>query len=102
MADLQSLIAEVDSHVDEIVKLEQDLVRIPSVNTGFMPTGDETPVAEYCQKWFANEGIDSKILCRDPQRGNLIAVMPGDKSKTRLMLMSHTDVVPVGDGTLRM
>jgi acetylornithine deacetylase/succinyl-diaminopimelate desuccinylase-like protein len=99
MADLQSLIAEVHSHIDEIVKLEQALVRIPSVNTGFMPTGDETPVAEFCQKWFANEGIDSKIMSRDPERGNIIAVIPGDKPKTRLMLMSHTDVVPVEDDT---
>ncbi len=97
MPDLQSLLNEVDSCVDEIVQLEQDLVRIPSVNTGFMPTGDETPVAEYCRDWLAREGIESKILARDPERGNIIAVMPGDEPGTRLMFMSHTDVVPVED-----
>ena len=97
MPDLQSLLNEVDSCVDEIVRLEQELVRIPSVNTGFMPTGNETPVAEYCRDWLAREGIESKILARDPERGNIIAVMPGDEPGTRLMFMSHTDVVPVED-----
>ena len=97
MPDLQSLVNEVDSCVDEIVQLEQDLVRIPSVNTGFMPTGNETPVAEYCRDWLAGEGIEAKILARDPERGNIIAVMPGAEPGTRLMFMSHTDVVPVED-----
>ncbi|MBI4306155.1 MAG: M20/M25/M40 family metallo-hydrolase [Chloroflexi bacterium] len=95
MPSLQSLLDEVDHRADEIVALEQDLVRIPSINTGFMPTGNETRVAEYCRDWLAGEGIESRILGRDPERGNLIAVLPGRDSKTRLMLMSHTDVVPV-------
>ena len=99
MPDLESLLNEVDGCVDEIVQLEQDLVRIPSVNTGFMPTGDETPVAEYCRDWLSREGIESKIMARDPERGNIIAVMPGEEPRTRLMFMSHTDVVPVEDET---
>ena len=36
------LFAQVDAAQDDIIALEQALVRIPSVNTGFMPTGDET------------------------------------------------------------
>ena len=44
MIDLDDLFAQVDAQVDEIIALEQALVRIPSVNTGFMPTGDETNV----------------------------------------------------------
>jgi acetylornithine deacetylase/succinyl-diaminopimelate desuccinylase-like protein len=92
---LQSLLDQVDRNVDEIVGLEQSLVRIPSVNTGFMPTGNETPVAEFCRDWLANEHVESHILGRDPERGNLIATVPGRRQKTRLMLMSHTDVVPV-------
>lgn len=95
MPSLQSLLDQVDRGVDEIVGLEQSLVRIPSVNTGFMPTGNETAVAEFCRDWLANERIDSHILGRDPERGNLIAVVLGRQRKTRLMLMSHTDVVPV-------
>ena len=95
MPSLQALLEQVDRSVDEIVDLEQSLVKIPSVNTGFMPTGNETAVAEFCRDWLAGERIESQILGRDPERGNLIAVLPGRRDRTRLMLMSHTDVVPV-------
>ena len=98
MAELQDLLDEVDASAAEIVELERELVRIPSVNTGLMPTGNETPVAEYVRDWLNAESItDTKILARDPERGNIIAVYPGHQPKTRLMLMSHTDVVPVED-----
>lgn len=98
MTQLQDLLDEVDASAAEIVELERDLVRIPSVNTGAMPTGNETPVAEYVRDWLYTESItDTRILARDPDRGNIIAVYPGDSPKTRLMLMSHTDVVPVED-----
>ena len=98
MTELQELLDEVDASAAEIVELERDLVQIPSVNTGRMPTGNETPVAEYVRDWLNVESItDTRILARDPDRGNIIAVYPGDAPKTRLMLMSHTDVVPVED-----
>ena len=95
MPSLQSMLDQVDGLTQEIVELEQALVRIPSVNTGAMPTGNETPVAEYIRDWLGNEGISSEILARDPERGNIIAVYPGVMPRTRLMFMSHTDVVPV-------
>ncbi|MDA1258176.1 MAG: M20/M25/M40 family metallo-hydrolase, partial [Chloroflexi bacterium] len=98
MPSLQSLLDQVDNATNEIVEFHQSLVRIPSVNTGFMPTGDETKVADHVKDWLAGEGIGSEILSRDEGRGNIISVLPGaDHEKTRLMLMSHTDVVPVED-----
>lgn len=98
MVELQQLLDEVDASAAEIVELERDLVRIPSVNSGTMPTGNETEVAEYVRDWLNQESItDTRILARDPERGNIIAVYPGSEPKTRLMLMSHTDVVPVED-----
>ena len=45
MPDMKDLYAQVDAALDDILALEQALVRIPSVNTGFMPTGNETAVA---------------------------------------------------------
>ena len=86
------MLEQVDGLTQEIVELEQALVRIPSVNTGAMPTGNETEVAEFIRDWLGNEGISSEILARDPARGNIIAVYPGELPRTRLMLMSHTDV----------
>ena len=99
MPSLQSLLDQVESATNEIVELEQNLVRIPSVNTGFMPTGNETAVAEFISDWLDDQGLSSEILARDPDRGNIVSVYPGDDDETRLMLMSHTDVVPVEDET---
>ena len=95
MPTLEELFAQVDAQRDEIIALEQTLVRIPSVNTGFMPTGDETPVCEYIRDWLAEDGIQSEILGRTPDRGNIIARIEGSNSDAGLMFMSHTDVVPV-------
>ncbi len=95
MPTLEELFAQVDAQRDEIIALEQTLVRIPSVNTGFMPTGDETPVCEYIRDWLAEDGIESEILGRTPERGNIIARIEGSNSDAGLMFMSHTDVVPV-------
>jgi acetylornithine deacetylase/succinyl-diaminopimelate desuccinylase-like protein len=95
MPTLQSLIDQVDGLTQEIVELEQSLVRIPSVNTGYMPTGDETLVTDLVSSWLENEGLASETLARDPQRANIISVYPGEEEHTKFMLMSHTDVVPV-------
>ncbi|PKB83940.1 MAG: hypothetical protein BZY88_01125 [SAR202 cluster bacterium Io17-Chloro-G9] len=95
MANLEDLFRQVDSAQDEILELEQALVRIPSVNTGVMPTGNETPVCEYARDWLARDGISSEILESAPGRGNLIARIEGTSGEAGLMFMSHTDVVPV-------
>ncbi len=99
MPNLEELFRQVDEARDDIVALEQALVRIPSVNTGFMPTGDETPVCELARDFLREDGVDSEILESAPNRGNLIARLEGRSGKTGLMLMSHTDVVPVEDDT---
>ena len=44
MASLEEMLDQLDSLEEELVILEQELVRIPSVNTGSMPTGNETLV----------------------------------------------------------
>ena len=95
MPDLRAMFAQIDNMEDEIIALHRDLVKIPSVNTGFMPTGDETPVCEYVRDFLAEDGIDSEILGRTPERGNIISRIEGRNSDAGLMFMSHTDVVPV-------
>ena len=95
MPELEDLLDQVDGLRDEIVALEQDLVRIPTVNTGFMPTGNETEACQYMEKWLAEDGIDSETIESAPGRGNFIARLEGSSGKAGLMFMSHTDVVPV-------
>jgi len=97
MPELQALLAQVDNLHDDILALEQALVRIPTVNTGFMPTGNESRVCEYVREWLAQDGVEAEILEAAPDRGNIIARLEGRSGKAGLMFMSHTDVVPVED-----
>jgi acetylornithine deacetylase/succinyl-diaminopimelate desuccinylase-like protein len=97
---IDDLLASVDAARDEIVSLLQELVRIPTVNTGPRPdTGNETAVCELLGSRLRSEEIPFQVHESAPGRGNLIAHLgkPGGK---RLLLMSHTDVVPVEDESL--
>ena len=95
MSNLESLLDQVDDMRDEIIALEQALVRIPTVNTGFMPTGNETEACRYIEKWLSEDSIASETIDSAPDRGNLIARLKGKSGKAGLMFMSHLDVVPV-------
>jgi acetylornithine deacetylase/succinyl-diaminopimelate desuccinylase-like protein len=78
----------------EVVKICQDLIRIPSVNFG-EGKGDEKAVAEYIVASLAEVGISSKIFESAPNRCNVIARLPGsDTSRPGLVLHGHIDVVP--------
>ncbi len=97
MPNIKELLLQVEASRHEILALERALVKIPSVNTGFMPTGDETPVCEYIRDWLAEDGVEAEILESAPNRGNLLVRLEGRSSDAGLMFMSHTDVVPVED-----
>ena len=97
MPDLNELLAQVDETFDDLVSLHRDLVRIPSVNTGVMPTGNETEAADYASQWLAQDGIEAEVIESAPGRGNLIANLPGASGQNKLLFMSHLDVVPVED-----
>jgi acetylornithine deacetylase/succinyl-diaminopimelate desuccinylase-like protein len=91
------LLASVDAARDEIISLTQDLVRLQTVNSGVMPTGGETAACELLGRKLKADGIAFEVVARDPERGNLIARLPGEVAHSRLLLMGHSDVVPVGD-----
>ena len=97
MAKLDDLLTQVDEAEADILALEQAMVRIPTVNTGFMPTGDESRVCEFVREWLSEDGVETEILEAAPDRGNLLARLEGRSGKAGLMFMSHTDVVPVED-----
>lgn len=99
MSDLSHLFSMVDGAEAEIVSLEQALTRIPTVNTGVMPTGNETEVCDLLKKKLAEEGIETEIIESEPSRGNLIAKLSGSRGSPRLLYMSHSDVVPIEDET---
>jgi len=94
--ELQKLFDMVDDATDELVQLQQELVRIQSVNTGAPDSGNETEVCRLLEARFSAEGIDNTTLESAPGRGNFIAHI-GSQANPSLMLMSHTDVVPIED-----
>ena len=93
---LQKLFDMVDEATDELVQLQQELVRIQSVNTGAPESGNETEVCRLLEKRFSAEGIVNTTLESSPGRGNFIAHI-GNQANPSLLLMSHTDVVPIED-----
>lgn len=97
MVSLADALAAVDAARDEIIDLAQALVRFESVNTGYMPTGNETPAAEFLKAKYAADGIEAEVVESAPGRGNVVARIPGNGSAKSLMLMGHLDVVPVED-----
>jgi acetylornithine deacetylase/succinyl-diaminopimelate desuccinylase-like protein len=100
MPDLPALLADVDSSREEIVTLLQDLVRIPTVNAGARPdTGNETAACDLLRPRLEQAGIACEVHESAPGRGNLLARM-GPGGARKLLLMSHTDVVPVEDESL--
>lgn len=95
--DLPRLLAQVDGLREEIVGFHRAIVRFETVNTGAMPTGNETPCAEYIRGRLAAEGIAGELLESAPGRGNLLARLRSAGGGPSLLLMSHLDVVPVED-----
>jgi acetylornithine deacetylase/succinyl-diaminopimelate desuccinylase-like protein len=68
-----------------------DLVRLDTSN----PPGNETRVAEYLKQIADSHGIACKMLGGDPRRQNFIARLKGSGKGRPLLLMAHSDVVPV-------
>jgi acetylornithine deacetylase/succinyl-diaminopimelate desuccinylase-like protein len=79
---------------EDVVKLCQELIQIPSVNFG-EGKGDEKAAAEYVAAKMKEAGIDSKIYESAPNRCSVVARIEGrDKTKPGLVVNGHLDVVP--------
>ena len=79
---------------EDVVKLCQELIQIPSVNFG-EGKGDERAAAEYVAAKMKEVGIASKIYESAPNRCSVVARIEGrDKSRPGLVVNGHLDVVP--------
>jgi acetylornithine deacetylase/succinyl-diaminopimelate desuccinylase-like protein len=75
----------------ETSRLLAELIRIDTIN----PPGNETAAAEHLAAYLAAAGIDSQIVGPTPDRGSLVARIPGTGDGPALMLLGHTDTVGV-------
>lgn len=78
-----------------MIKVENilaDLIKIDTSN----PPGNEIAVARYLADLFDRYGIPHKIIEAAPGRGSFLARL--GEGPRRLLFLSHTDVVPAGEG----
>jgi succinyl-diaminopimelate desuccinylase len=79
---------------EHLVRLTQDLVRIPSVRR----EGEkEERVALFLAHLLEEEGLDVVVETVEPGSPNVIAVLHGQSEGPCLMFEGHTDVVTEGD-----
>ncbi|MCU1327399.1 MAG: peptidase [Bryobacterales bacterium] len=69
----------------------KDLIRLDTSN----PPGNESRVARYLKQVTGKEGIPAELLGDDPERLNFVARLKGSGQKRPLLLVAHSDVVPV-------
>jgi acetylornithine deacetylase/succinyl-diaminopimelate desuccinylase-like protein len=80
-----------DAITDEVVDILSRYLQIDTSN----PPGNETAAVEFLGGILAAEGIAFERYEPEPGRGSLRAVLPGSGDGGSLMLMNHTDTVPV-------
>ncbi len=73
---------------DEVTTLLQALLRLDTVN----PPGNETRAAELLRDYLSQNGGDAELYARVPERGNLVARIPGGDGPS-LAFLCHTDTV---------
>ena len=80
-----------ESAADLAARYLPELLRLDSTN----PPGNETRVARYLKQVADREGIPAELAGDHPQRLNFVARLRGSGRERPLLLMAHSDVVPV-------
>ncbi|CAN5621652.1 M20/M25/M40 family metallo-hydrolase [soil metagenome] len=80
----------------EVTELLQQLIRNACVNDGSPGSGDEFRSADLLSNYLEGSGLDLQRYEPAPGRSSLVARIEGrDPTAPTLLLMGHTDVVPV-------
>ncbi len=82
---------------DELIKLTQELIRIPSVRRE--GRGSEEKVALFVARHLEEMGLDVVIEEVEPGSPNVIGILHGQEEGPCLMFECHTDVVTEGDAS---
>src|SRR3954449_6071151 len=92
-----------DDLTTEATGLLQDLIRNACVNDGTPTSGEEVRSSDLLAGYLGTSGFDVETYEPQPGRRSLLAKIQGsDPDAPTLMLMGHTDVVPVNvDGWSR-
>jgi acetylornithine deacetylase/succinyl-diaminopimelate desuccinylase-like protein len=83
---------------EEVTALLQQLIRNACVNDGTASSGHESRSVDALAQYFGDTGFDIETYETQPGRGNLVVRIEGtDPDAPTLLLMGHTDVVPVNE-----
>src|SRR5437764_3831364 len=74
---------------EEVTEVLQELIRLDTTN----PPGNETRAAEFLRDYLGDNGVESELISRVPERANLVARVRGRGDGPHVLLLSHTDVV---------
>jgi acetylornithine deacetylase/succinyl-diaminopimelate desuccinylase-like protein len=94
---------DVDAITAETTDLLQTLIRNACVNDGKVDSGDEARNVDALAQYLGSAGLELETYEPQPGRQSLVARIEGsDPDAPSLLLMGHTDVVPVNpDGWSR-
>jgi acetylornithine deacetylase len=87
----QKVLDRIDEEL--LVRITQDLLRAPGQN----PPGDEAATVAVLIAAASDLGLDVRTSPVEPGRDNVSITLAGGNDPG-LLLLGHTDVVPVGDG----
>ncbi|WP_036641111.1 M20 family metallopeptidase, partial [Paenibacillus durus] len=79
---------------ERTVEILADLIRFQSVN----PSGTEGEAAAYVAQVMREAGCDVELQEIEPGRPNVIARLKGTGGGKTIILNTHMDVVPAGEG----
>ena len=86
----------LDTLTNETAELLQTLIQNECVNDGTPESGHETRNVDVLKTVIEGSSVDLEILPGLPARDSIVARLPGtDPDAPALMLIGHTDVVPV-------
>jgi len=100
------LLSKIDDMKDAALELHAKLVSIPAIGPTNNGTGEKAK-ADFLTDYLKENGFgevksynapDDRVECG--YRPNLVTVIPGQDSSRTLWIISHMDVVPVGDLSL--
>jgi succinyl-diaminopimelate desuccinylase len=97
-AEFRKLLEAMWHRIDreDLARLVQELVRIPSVYCPGDPEGNEGRVARFVADYLEREGFEVHAEEVEPGRPNVWAVWEGERPGKTLLFEAHTDVVTEG------
>jgi succinyl-diaminopimelate desuccinylase len=91
---LQAVLRRIDH--ENLLRLVQELVRIPSVYRPEEADGNEARVARFLVDYLERERFEVRTEEVAPGRPNVWAVWEGERPGKTLLFEAHTDVVTQG------